>query len=380
MNQFRRRGSLITLLIAFAMVVAACSSSTDDTTTTTAAAAPETTTTTQPSAPETTTTVEAAPDLGTAENPIKVLFVPSVDAQVITAGGEILAEALNEATGYEFEVAVPTSYAATAEEMCAAPDSTMGFIPGLLYVLATDLCGVDVSFKAVRFGSSVYYTQFLVPRDSTVSSIDDIQDLTWAYPDAGSTSGFMVPTVMLSDSVVTVGETVEAGSHNAAALAVYNGDADVGTTFYSAWLNYGDGPGWDGTSADADIPDDLVDSCAVTPEDRLFCGDLRVLDARASVRTEAPDIIQKVKIAFISPPIPNDTLSFGSEFPPEVRTAIEVALVAFQAECDGPDDDDCAWNKSIGNQDFYNWTGIEPATDDEYDFIRQMVAITGYTP
>lgn len=375
-----RWSSLIALLVAFAMIAAACSSDgADDTTTTEAVAAPETTTTQAP-APETTTTTEpAGPELGTAENPVKVLFVPSVDAQVIVAGGELMAEALKEATGYEFEVAVPTSYAATAEEMCAAPEKTMGFIPGLLYVLATDLCGVDVSFKAVRFGSSVYYTQFLVPRDSTVGSIEDLQDLTWAYPDAGSTSGFMVPTVMLSDSVITAGETVEAGSHNAAALAVYNGDADVGTTFYSAWVNYGDsGASWDGTSADADIPDDLVDSCAVNADDRLFCGDLRVLDARASVRTEAPDIVQKVKIAFISPPIPNDTLSFGSEFPAAMRAEIEAALVAFAAECDT--NEECAWNDSIGNQDFYGWTGIDPATDDEYDFIRAMVAVTGYTP
>jgi len=375
-----RTRSLLALLIAFAMIVAACSSDGSDDTTTTAVAAPETTTTTEaPPPPETTTTTEPGPELGTAENPIKVLFVPSVDAQVIVSGGEIMAEALKEATGFEFEVAVPTSYAATAEEMCAAPDSTMGFIPGLLYVLATDLCGVDVSFKAVRFGSSVYYTQFLVPRDSTVGSIEDLQDLTWAYPDAGSTSGFMVPTVMLSDSAIDIGETVEAGSHNAAALAVYNGDADVGTTFYSAWVNYGDsGASWDGTSAGADIPADLVDSCAVNADDRLFCGDLRVLDARASVRTEAPDIVQKVKIAFISPPIPNDTLSFGSEFPPAMRAQIEAALVAFAAECDT--NEDCAWNDSIGNQDFYGWTGIDPATDDEYDFIRAMVAVTGYTP
>jgi phosphonate transport system substrate-binding protein len=110
----------------------------------------------------------------------------------------------------------------------------------------------------------------------------------------------------------------------------------------------------------------------------LFCGDLRVLDARASVRTEAPDIVQKVKIAFISPPIPNDTLSFGSEFPPVMRAQIEAALLAFAAECDT--DEDCAWNDSIGNQDFYGWTGIDAATDDEYDFIRAMVAVTGYTP
>jgi polar amino acid transport system substrate-binding protein len=98
--------------------------------------------------------------LGTEGNPIKVLFVPSVDAQVIVSGGEIMADALHEATGYYFEVSVPTSYAATIEEMCAAPDSTMGFIPGLGYVLANQLCGVDVAFKAVRFGYSVSGLRF----------------------------------------------------------------------------------------------------------------------------------------------------------------------------------------------------------------------------
>ena len=51
--------------------------------------------------------------IGTAENPIKVLFVPSVDANVIVTGGEMMAEALKAATGLEFEVVVPTSYAAT---------------------------------------------------------------------------------------------------------------------------------------------------------------------------------------------------------------------------------------------------------------------------
>jgi ABC-type phosphate/phosphonate transport system substrate-binding protein len=96
------------------------------------------------------------------------------------------------------------------------------------------------------------------------------------------------------------------------------------------------------------------------------------------VRTEAPDIVQEVKIAFISPEIPNDTLSFGSEFPAELRTQIEDALVAFAEACDT--DENCLWNQTIGSSDFYGWTGINRATDEEYDFVRQMVAVTGYTP
>ncbi|NUM49388.1 MAG: hypothetical protein HUU38_32205, partial [Anaerolineales bacterium] len=39
------------------------------------------------------------PPIGSAEHPIKVLFVPSVDANVIVTGGEVMAQALNEATG-----------------------------------------------------------------------------------------------------------------------------------------------------------------------------------------------------------------------------------------------------------------------------------------
>ena len=47
---------------------------------------------------------------------------------------------------------------------------------------------------------------------------------------------------------------------------------------------------------------------------------------------------------------------------------IEDALAAFAAECDT--DENCAWNSSIGDQDFYGWTGIDPAVDSEYDSSR----------
>ncbi|MCP4995863.1 MAG: substrate-binding domain-containing protein, partial [Gammaproteobacteria bacterium] len=40
-----------------------------------------------------------AEGLGSADQPINVLFVPSVDAGVIVTGGEVMASALNEATG-----------------------------------------------------------------------------------------------------------------------------------------------------------------------------------------------------------------------------------------------------------------------------------------
>ncbi|NTW03452.1 MAG: hypothetical protein HGA19_19620, partial [Oscillochloris sp.] len=56
-------------------------------------------------------------------------------------------------------------YAATIEEMCASPTDTMAFIPAFGYVLANDLCGVDVAFKAVRYGYPVYWAKYIVATD-----------------------------------------------------------------------------------------------------------------------------------------------------------------------------------------------------------------------
>jgi hypothetical protein len=64
-------------------------------------------------------------------------------------------------------------------------------------------------------------------------------------------------------------------------------------------------------------------------------------------------------------------MSFGPEFPAELRTQIEEAVAAFaQTE---------AWSTSLGSEDFYGWTGLEAAGDAEYDFIRKLVVESGTT-
>ena len=320
------------------------------------------------------------PAIGSAEHPIKVLFVPSVDANIITTGGEVMAQALNEATGLTFEVSVPTSYAATVEEMCASPEDTMAFIPGLGYAIASQLCGVDVAFKAIRFGYPVYWAEYIVARDSEFQTLEDLEGATWGYGDQGSTSGYMVPAVELAAAGITPGEQVQTGGHNQTVTAVYNGEVDFGTVFYSVPLSpegapiftYDDYLAGKITSLEQyEIPEEVIPNCAPDAEGKkLLCDGYRVLDARANIRTEAPDVMQKVRILAVSAAIPNDTLAFGPEFPADVRTQIEEALLAF-AETD-------AWDSSIGSADFYGWSGIAPATDAEYDMVRSMVEATGY--
>jgi phosphonate transport system substrate-binding protein len=367
---------LVSVLVVASMLLSACAPKI----TATEAPTKAPVVTTAPTAASTEVPTEPPPPLGSALHPINVLFVPSVNASATVSGGQVLANALNAATGLRFTVSVPTSYAATIEEICASPTDTFAFIPALAYALASAQCDVDVAFKAVRYGYPVYWAEYIVARDSSYQTLADLQGAKWGYGDPGSTSGYMVPFVELAAAGITTGEQLATGGHNQTVSAVYNGEVDFGTVFYSVPLGpdgksiftYDDFLAGKITSLDQyEIPAESIPNCALSEDSKkLLCDGYRVMDARANIRVDAPDVVQKVRILAISQPIPNDTLSFGAGFPADLRAQIETALVAFaQTE---------AWSTSVGSADVYSWSGILPATDAEYDVVRAMVELTGY--
>ncbi len=315
--------------------------------------------------------------LGSEERPIKVLFVPSVEVDAIISGGEVLANALADATGMNFEVSVPTSYAATIEEMCASPDDTIGFIPAQGYVLANERCGVTVGAAAVRFGLSWYAAQYVVPFDSTAQTVDDLAGLSWCIPDFGSTSGYLYPSVEFLNMGIEPGEVIEAGSHNNSMLGVYNGECDFGTAFFSPPLLPNYERNWTYGVDDPEIWRDADENPVRNEEGRTFVaggpdeGGYRILDARSSVTDTAPDIFEKTRILALTDQIPNDTVSFGPEFPLSVANEIVNALVDFTAS------EDCL--QSICSEEFYNWTGLEPVADRFYDPVRALMSTLGIT-
>ena len=111
-------------------------------------------------------------------------------------------------------------------------------------------------------------------------------------------------------------------------------------------------------------PYDLtVDEAFVTDEGRLFVGDTRILDARSAVADQAPDIVDAVRILRISEAIPNDTMTFGPDFPAELRTQIYDALVAF-SETE-------AWaDSALGADDGYSWSTLVTIGDETFDSVR----------
>ena len=152
---------VLSLILVFAMLLTGCKKATE---------APEVVPTDVPVKPTdkpAPTDVPPEPTeepamLGDEDYPIQVLFVPSVDVDFMIAGGDLIAQALNEATGYFFEVSVPTSYAATIEEMCASTEDTIAFIPAMGYALANSLCGVEPGLASVRYGWNVYSSSLAI--------------------------------------------------------------------------------------------------------------------------------------------------------------------------------------------------------------------------
>jgi phosphonate transport system substrate-binding protein len=204
-----------------------------------------------------------------------------------------------------------------------------------------------------------------VARDSDIQSLEDLAGKKLAVPDLGSTSGYLFPAVAFQDAGIEVGEIVEAGGHPQAALAVYNGEVDFATTYFSPPLT---DPRWQ--PGDDPEPYDPME-VAMNEEGRIFAGDVRVLDARTAVIETAPDIFQKVRILELTDPIPNDTMSFSSEFPDELRGQITDALVEFTAS------EACL--ESICGDQFYSWTGLDPVEDSAFDPVRKLITILGYT-
>ncbi|MCP4363545.1 MAG: phosphate/phosphite/phosphonate ABC transporter substrate-binding protein [Chloroflexi bacterium] len=321
-------------------------------------------------------------DLGSEDRPIQVLFVPSVDADAIVSGGEALAAELNAVTGLNFEVSVPTSYAATIESMCASPDDTIAFIPALGYVLANERCGVQVGLASVRFGWPVYWAQIVVRDDSGIESLEDLAGKTWGAPSVTSTSGFLVPSAMLTDAGIETGEVVETGGHTNAMLAVAQGDVDFATSFFSPPLlpNY---DRWNPTADDPEIWRDADVAPERTEAGRVFVaggpdeGGYRVLDARSSAMETYPAIFDETHILTISDEIPNDTLSYGAEFPLALAQDISEAVSAYAGSdaCQEPPEG----TVTLCSDAFYNWTGADQVLDSAFDPTRFLINALGMT-
>lgn len=263
--------------------------------------------------------------LGTEENPIIWSFVPSQDSEEVLSGAQQVADLITDKTGLVVKANIATEYAGVIEAMCNG-EAHMGALNTFGYVLAHERDCADVAVASVRYGTAFYTGQLVANVDSGVQSITDLAGKTFCRPDPLSTSGWIIPSIMLQAEGINpdtdLTQVVDAGGHDGVITAVYNGDCDAGATF---------------------------------------------VDARSNVEDDLTDVKDKVIVFDTSPEIPNDTVSFATDVPQDIRDQITQALLEIA--------DDEASLEILSET--YSWSGLVAKDDSFYDPFRQVLDASG---
>lgn len=260
--------------------------------------------------------------IGTAQNPIRMAIVPSVERQTLITSGDELSKMIQKQTGYFVKVSVPTSYAAVVEAM-GSKQVDVGWLPPFPYVLARQKFGANVILKTVRGGSASYNGLIVVRSDSGIKKLADLKGKRFAYVDPLSTSGCVYPKILFIkngyDPEKFFSKTYFAGSHDAVVVAVVRGQVDAGAI-------YG-GP---------------------------------VSDAREQTIKAIPDVMEKTKIIAKTDPIPNDTVSVRKDLPADVVKKLTDGLIAVAKSEEG--------RKTILT--LYGIDSLVPAKSSDYDSVE----------
>lgn len=269
-------------------------------------------------------------ELGTAENPVKLFFVPSVDVKVIEDTSNELKIFLEANTPYKYQVSIPASFVAVVEAF-GTKRADIAAINTFGYILANERYGVEAKLTVLRHGSTTYQSQFIAKKDGPIKTIEDFKGKKVAFVDPASTSGYLLPMKLLKDKGIDPSETVFAMKHDSVISMIYQGQVEGGATFYSP-------------PAEGEIQ-----------------------DARRLVKTQYPDVEEKISIIGLSDPIPNDPIVFRKEMPEEMKVKIIEAFQKFIATESGKK----AFKAIYGADDF------KVATDKDYDAVRDILKSLG---
>ena len=258
---------------------------------------------------------------------VTMVLIPSEDVTQTLQAAETIAGLLGAETGLQIYAYVAECYGSAVEAL-ASQSADVGWLSPPAYAYASDRYGVEVILTTVRFGQSYYRSQILVRSDSGIDDLSDLAGKNFAYVDPFSASGYMYPSMMISQTQGMSDEDFFSefyfvGSHPDVVRAVYESD-------------------YDGSPVHA----------GATYE-----------DARTSVESEIPDVITQTKVLTYTPNIPNDTVSVRAGMDPSVVQILVDGLMDVASTPEG--------KQALA--DLYGIEGFSLANDSDYDIIRQYV-------
>lgn len=277
----------------------------------------------------------SAGQLGSADTPIVMTFVPSGDVPTITKAGTAIADCLSKLTGLTYQIQVGTSYAASIEAM-GAGKAQIGFLNTFSVLLAEQKYGVVPQLVALRTYKgkleNFYQGQFIANKNAGIKTLQDLKGKTFCFVDPNSTSGYIIPRIVMQANGINPDKdlkaTQNAGSHDNVAIAVYKGDCDAGATFV----------------------DVRTDS--------------------AVIKQNYPDILDKVDVFYVTDNIPNDGMQTAKNLDPKLVDASVKALLFIANDPGGK-----AMLKSL-----YSYGGLAKIPPTFYDDFTALLKKAGVDP
>ena len=327
---------------------------------------------------------EATAGDGTWPSKITFGFVPSSEQESLQDDIQPFMDVLSSALGIEVEGIVTTDYTGLVTAMGTGKADLGAFGP-FGYTLAQQQFGnMEVLIQAVRYGAATYHGQWMTndpslcetapesatalentdkgivqvgaldavalqvgvyfgdsgkalgesvdagdvsPGTSCMADLSKIRGKRVAFTSESSTSGYLFPALQLIEAGIDPVKDIIpifTGGHDAAVVAVYNGDADVGVSYD---------------------------------------------DARRSLRKEKTDVGEKVIVFNITSEVPNDVVAASTLLPASLRTAIYDAIDAYLDTEEG----EAVFDET------YGWTSIRRAVESDFDVVRKAAEALGIT-
>ena len=327
---------------------------------------------------------EATAGDGTWPSKITFGFVPSSEQESLQDDIQPFMDVLSSALGIEVEGIVTTDYTGLVTAMGTGKADLGAFGP-FGYTLAQQQFGnMEVLIQAVRYGAATYHGQWMTndpslcetapesatalentdkgivqvgaldavalqvgvyfgdsgkalgesvdagdvsPGTSCTADLSKIRGKRVAFTSESSTSGYLFPALQLIEAGIDPVKDIIpifTGGHDAAVVAVYNGDADVGVSYD---------------------------------------------DARRSLRKEKTDVGEKVIVFNITSEVPNDVVAASTLLPASLRTAIYDAIYAYLDTEEG----EAVFDET------YGWTSIRRAVESDFDVVRKAAEALGIT-
>ncbi|KAA3653656.1 MAG: hypothetical protein DWQ04_35125 [Chloroflexi bacterium] len=315
--------------------------------------------------------------LGSAERPIQLLFAPTVNTAVISNRAPAFADFLADATGRNFSVGVLDDEQTVIDMLCTAPVDSIAFLSEIGYVAAADQCDTAPAVLGVNHhGLDWHAGMIVVRRDSGITSLEELAGLRWAVPDE-SLHNYYYFQALFADLGIELGEIVPVQGDNTAMLAVLNGEVDFATgTFVPPVLPFEEAM-WVYGEDDPEVWRRL--GIAPTRSGQGFVivngtpeqGGYHVRDARSGIFDIETTVFDETRILALSAQIPNDTIAFGADFPVSLARELIPLFAEFAAS------PDCI--ESICSADFYNWQGVHPAEDAQFEPLRFTLSTLNLT-